>query len=143
MKNENAIVHFEIPADDVERAMDFYTKTFGWSFNKFDMGPESSTNGEPYYGVCTTPMDENHQPKTPGAINGGLMKRAHPGHVFTNYVNVDSIDTALENITTNGGTVIMQKTEISPGMGWIAMFKDTENNMMGLHEMGQEMKNKS
>lgn len=29
----------------------------------------------------------------------------------------------------------MPKTEIAPGMGWIAAFEDTEGNIMGFHEV--------
>ena len=32
------IVHFEIPADDPGRAIAFYGKAFGWTFDKWD-GP--------------------------------------------------------------------------------------------------------
>ncbi len=130
----NALAHFEIPADDVERAIDFYTKTFGWKIEKFDMPANSSTGGEPYYGVHTTEVGEDNMPKHPGAINGGLMKRMQPGQMMTNYITVESIEQTLETVTENGGTVIMPKTAIAPGMGFIAMFKDPENNMMGLHE---------
>lgn len=140
MNTENAIVHFEIPADDVERAQDFYKKTFGWNFNEFKMPANSSTGGNSYYGVQTCEMDENHMPKVPGAINGGLMKRVHPEQPFMNYVNVSSIEEALKNVKENGGEVAMPKTEIAPGMGFIGAFKDTEGNLMGLHEMSPKMK---
>ena len=126
----NAIVHFEIPADDVERAIAFYQKTFGWQINTFDM-----PSGEPYYGVQTTPVDEKHQPIKPGAINGGLMKRKMPGQPFMNYIQVDSIDEAVKLIEANGGMIVLPKTEIAPNMGWIAAFKDPEQNLMGLHEL--------
>jgi predicted enzyme related to lactoylglutathione lyase len=135
---KNPIVHFEIPVDDVERAKDFYIKTFGWKINTFEM-PNGS---DPYYGVTTTEVDENHRPKTPGAINGGMMKRVNPGQMFMNYIQADSIDDMLKQIQENGGTVAMPKTEIAPGMGWIAAFKDTENNMMGLHELSEVHKKK-
>lgn len=138
----NPIVHFEIPADDVERAMDFYRTTFGWEFNKFDMPATGSTGGDAYYGVITTELDENKMAKTPGAINGGLMKRKYPGQPFMNYISVDSIDDKLAEIKANGGAVVLPKTEIAPGMGWIAAFKDPEGNMMGLHELSSEHKAK-
>lgn len=131
----NAIVHFEIPADDVERAQEFYKKIFGWKFNKFDMPADSSTGGEPYYGVMTAETDENMMIKKPGAINGGLMKRTKPGQPMMNYIAVAEIDDTLKEVTENGGEVCMPKTEIAPNMGWIACFKDTEGNMMGLHQM--------
>ncbi len=31
-------IHFEIPAENPERAMQFYSSVFGWKFNKWD-GP--------------------------------------------------------------------------------------------------------
>ena len=133
---KNAIVHFEIPADDVLRAKDFYAKTFGWEINEFPMPA-----GVPqYFGVTTTDVDEKHMPKTPGAINGGLMKRQNAGQPFMNYISVDSIDDMLKAIEANGGAVALPKTEIAPNMGWIAAFKDTENNLMGLHEVPPSMK---
>ncbi len=142
MMNHNAVVHFEIPADDVERAMAFYKNAFGWKFNKWEMPSDSSTGGKPYYGVVTTESTDDGIPKKAGAINGGLMERAHPGHVMTNYISVESIDDAIANVSEHGGTVVMPKTEIAPGMGFIAMFKDSEGNMMGLHQIGEGMKKK-
>ncbi|PJA47466.1 glyoxalase [Candidatus Uhrbacteria bacterium CG_4_9_14_3_um_filter_36_7] len=135
----NPIVHFEIPADDIDRAIEFYTKTFGWQINKFDMPSEASTEGNPYYVVITTEVDDKKMPTKPGTINGGLMKRVNPGHVFTNYIQVDSIEQMLQDISINGGTIVMPKTEIAPAMGWIAMFKDTEDNLMGLYELTNGM----
>jgi len=54
---------------------------------------------------------------------------------------VKSIDDFLSKVQANGGTVIMPRQEIAPGMGSIAVFKDTEENMMGLYQPSeQEMK---
>lgn len=133
---KNAIVHFEIPADDVERAEDFYKKTFGWKISKFDM-PDGA---DPYYIVHTVETDENQMPKEAGGINGGLMKRKDPAQPFMNYISVESIEKALEDVQANGGEVAMPKTEIAPGMGWIGAFKDTEGNLMGLHQYDPSMK---
>ncbi len=134
---KNSIVHFEIPADDVNRAQEFYKNAFGWKINKFDM-----PNGQEYFGVTTTELDENNMSKTPGAINGGLMKRVSPGQPFMNYISVDSIEAALKDVVANGGIIAMPKTEIAPSMGWIAAFKDTENNIMGLHELAPQLKSR-
>ena len=134
---KNPIVHFEIPVDDVERAKEFYTKTFGWEINKFDM-----QGGDEYYGVTTTEVDDKHMSKNPGAINGGLMKRKSEEQPFMNYISVDSIEEALKTVKKNGGTICIPKTEIAPNMGWIASFQDTEKNMLGLHEAPRHLKNK-
>jgi len=133
----NSIVHFEIPADDVDRAIDFYKTIFGWEIEKMDMPEDSSTGGDPYYAVRTAPVDDKGLVKEPGSINGGLMKRKDPRQPFTNYINVKSIDEILKQVVEKGGMVIVPKTEIAKGMGYIATFKDLENNILGLHEMGE------
>lgn len=135
MKSKNAVSHFEIPADDVERAKNFYTELFGWKITKLDMPEDSSTKGKPYYMIHAGETDENGMLKNPGEINGGMMERAHPTQCFMNYISVENIDEMLEKIEAKGGTICMPKTEIGEGMGWIACFKDTENNIMGLHQM--------
>jgi len=124
----NSIVHFEIPADNVERAKKFYEKAFGWKIEKFEMP------GGDYWIVRTVDVDKNMMPTKPGAINGGLMKRKNAGQPFMNYISVQSIDEMSKTIKAQGGTMIMTKQEIGKGMGWIAAFKDTEGNIMGLHQ---------
>jgi hypothetical protein len=90
--------------------------------------------GLEYYGVTTRKEGE-------AGINGGLMKRNMPGQPFANYVAVKSIDDFLAKVTAHGGSVILPRQEIGPGMGSIAVFKDTEENMMGLYQPSkQEMK---
>ena len=119
----NAIVHFEIPADDVARAKTFYEKTFGWTITAYPMPP-----GQEYYGVKTKKDGE------PG-IDGGLMKRNMPGQPFTNYITVASIDAMNAAVQANGGRVVLPKREIGAGMGWISAFMDPENNLIGLHQL--------
>jgi predicted enzyme related to lactoylglutathione lyase len=120
------IVHFEIPADDQERARNFYKSAFDWQINPM---PEMNYNI-----VITTPSDEKTgMPTQPGAINGGMMARA--GELTTPVITVDveSIDTALAEIERLGGSVVKPKDAI-PGMGFYAYFKDTEGNVLGLWE---------
>ena len=124
---KNPIVHFEIPADNVERAAKFYKGTFGWEITKFEMP------GHDYWIVQTTDVGKDMKPTSPG-INGGLMKRQNPGQPFMNYISVESVDEMLKTIGVNGGKICLPKQEIGQGMGWIAAFQDTEGNLMGLHE---------
>ena len=118
----NLVMHFEIPADDVARAKAFYEKTFGWTIKPYPMPP-----GQEYYGVTT-------KKKSEAGINGGLMKRNMPGQPFTNYITVKSIDATTETVQANGGVVVLPKQSIGKDMGWISAFKDTENNIIGLHQ---------
>jgi uncharacterized protein len=103
------IVHFEIPADDTERAYAFYRDAFGWEIQPM---PELE-----YAFVITSPVDDNGRPSQPGSINGGMYARNkdQPAPVVT--VNVDDIDAALARVAD---------------MGWAAYFTDTEGNVMGL-----------
>jgi predicted enzyme related to lactoylglutathione lyase len=122
------VVHFEIPADDVARAKDFYSSVFGWQLNTMQIG-----EGE-YTIVQTTPIDDNSQlPVEPGAINGGMMQRSAdtPYPVIT--IGVDGIEASLKQVGAAGGSVVTPRTEI-PGMGAFAYFKDPEGNVLGLWE---------
>ncbi len=117
-----AIVHFEIPADDVTRAQKFYKQAFGWKI--------SDPHKMDYFFV------ETRKPGEEG-INGGLMERKMPGQPFMNYIAVKSIDAALARVLKAGGTICMPKMEIGQGMGWIGAFQDTEGNMMGFYQAGK------
>jgi predicted enzyme related to lactoylglutathione lyase len=120
------VVHFEIPADDQERARNFYSGAFGWKINPI---PEMN-----YGTVTTTATDEaTGRPTEPGAINGGLMGRE--GDLVSPVITVDvpDIDAALKTVEELGGSVVMPKNAI-PEMGFFAYFKDTEGNILGLWE---------
>ena len=122
------VVHFEIPVDDQTRAKEFYASVFDWEMNDADMG-----GGVVYTTAMTVATDESMQPKEPGAINGGIMKRSSdtPAPVIT--IQVASIDEALKKIEAGGGRTVQPRTEI-PNMGAFGYFKDSEGNTMGLWE---------
>ncbi|HYL68588.1 MAG TPA: VOC family protein [Candidatus Limnocylindria bacterium] len=119
------VIHFEIPADNPERAVDFYKKVFGWNFQKWG-GPQE------YWLVSTGPDTQ------PG-INGGLLRRQHPGAGTCNTIGVASVDQAVANVTQNGGKTVMPKTPI-PGVGYLAYCSDTEGNVFGMMQPDQTAK---
>ena len=123
----NSVVHFEIPADDVARARTFYEKTFGWTIKPFPMPP-----GKEYFGVTTRKKGE------PG-IDGGLMKRMHPGHTITNYILVPSVSQAAAKVKKLGGEICRPKTAV-PTMGYFVICKDTEENTFALWEVNDRAK---
>ena len=117
------VVHFEIPADDMDRAQEFYRSAFGWEINPMpDMG---------YAMVGTTPTGEDQMPKDPGAINGGMFKREGPMTAPTVVIAVEDIDKALEIVAEHGGKKMVPKTPVME-MGFSAYFRDTEGNLIGL-----------
>jgi predicted enzyme related to lactoylglutathione lyase len=122
------VVHFEIPAEDLDRAKNFYSSIFGWQLQTMPMP------GGEYTSVITTPVDQQTQmPTEPGAINGGMMQRDErtPAPVIT--IDVEAIDDALKEIEAAGGSTVTPRTAIS-GMGAFAYFKDPEGNVVGLWE---------
>jgi uncharacterized protein len=123
----NRITHFEIQAEDPERAIAFYKDVFGWDIQKW---------GEmEYWMIMTAPKDSTE----PG-INGGILKRPAktPGHEFgTNAyvctVQVEHYDEIEKKILAAGGIVAMPKFAF-PGMAWQGYYVDTEGNTFGLHQ---------
>jgi predicted enzyme related to lactoylglutathione lyase len=86
-------IHFEIPADDVRRAKDFYEALFGWKITQFDM-PGLDMD---YWGIDVSGEDDK---KTTSAISGGLMKRESPDqNGILNYAVVNAeLETFIEKI---------------------------------------------
>jgi hypothetical protein len=113
------VAHFEINADDPERAVAFYRAALGWEISKW-AGPID------YWLAITGPADE------PG-INGGIMQRSQAGAGTWNTVEVESLDGAVAKVVAAGGSVMMPKEPI-PGVGYQAYCLDTEGNVFGLHQ---------
>jgi predicted enzyme related to lactoylglutathione lyase len=123
--NMNRVVHFDVSADDPERAVKFYTDVFGWSIQKWD-GPTD-------YWLVTT--GEEGEP----GIDGGIAKRKMPVESTTNTIDVASVDEFLEKVGEAGGKIIAPKMAI-PGVGYFAVCLDTEGNPFGLMEADPDAK---
>ncbi len=123
----NRIVHFEIHAENTERAIQFYKSVFGWEITQWETNP--------YWMVMTAEKDS----KEPG-INGGLVIRKGPapteGQAVNAYVctiQIEHIDETIKKVEDAGGKVAVPKFAF-PGMAWQAYYKDTEGNIFGLHQ---------
>ncbi len=122
---EHTVVHFEIPADQPERAVKFYSELFGWEIKHMG-GPMD------YWLVETVATDAEGQPTRPG-VNGGLMRRMMPEQTPVNYIGVDSVDEFARKAERLGAKVIVPKMPV-PGMGWFAQLTDTEGNVFAIWE---------
>ena len=116
------IMHFEIPADKVERAKSFYSKLFGWKIKEIP--------GMDYWMITTS----GEKP-----VGGGMMKRQDPGQQIVNYIDVPSVDKYAAKIKKLGGKIILPKTAI-PEMGYFAVCLDTEKNTFGIWENNEKAK---
>ena len=126
---DHTVVHFEIPADDPERAAKFYRELFGWEISRWE-GSAGGGAGAEYWMVRTVPADAAGQPNRPG-VNGGLMRRMFPGQTPVNYVGVASVDEFVRRAERLSAKVVVPKTPV-PGMGWFAQLKDTEGNIFAV-----------
>jgi len=110
------VIHFEIPADNPERAVKFYKEVFGWKIDKW---------GAVDYWLVTAGED-----KEPG-INGAIGKRNENLRVTTDTISVASFEDAVKKIGEAGGKVLMPKMAV-PGVGYMTYCKDTEGNAFGI-----------
>jgi uncharacterized protein len=110
------VIHFEVHADQPERAIKFYQNVFGWQVDKWP-GPMD------YWMIKTGQEDE------PG-IDGAITPRMQ-SNTTVNTISVDSVDKYLTKVLASGGKVIQPKGPIL-GVGYFAACTDSEGNMFGL-----------
>jgi predicted enzyme related to lactoylglutathione lyase len=119
------VVHFEVPFDDGDRARGFYKEIFGWQLQEM---PEMD------YTLVTSGPSGDSGPTEAGFINGGMMARqGGPAQGPVIVVDVDSIDSTLERISSLGGSTVTGKMPVGE-MGFAAYAKDSEGNVIGLWE---------
>ena len=120
---ENTVVWFEIPVNDLDRAMKFYSDVMGIEFHE--------------------QADENSKmaffPFGQGAASGALVLSY--GYVPSNsgaviYLNGGAdLDEPLGRVEAAGGKITISKMSIGEN-GFFAHFEDTEGNRVALHSMG-------
>jgi predicted enzyme related to lactoylglutathione lyase len=125
----NRVVHFEIQAGNIERAVKFYKEVFGWKIEKWP-GLDFE-----YWMVMTAEQDSKE-----AGINGGILKRPvkspEPKQGTNAYVctiEVEDFDEIEEKIKAAGGIVAMPKFALAK-MAWQGYFLDTEGNTFGIHQ---------
>ena len=116
------VVHFEIPADEPERAIKFYENVFKWKIDRWDQYK---------YWLITTGEDNE-----PG-INGALLPNEFSS-MLNDVINADSYDDFAEKIENAGGKMLSKKLEV-PELGFTGMFQDTEGNILGIIEYTNDL----
>lgn len=119
MAGKNPIGWFEIKVTDFEKAKNFYSQIFDWEF-KLSQGSKTI-----YWNIYT---GEN-------TVGGGFTKRElseQQGQSIIIYIEVEDIDFVVEKIKSLGGKISQEKTLISETAGYFAIFKDLDENTMGL-----------
>lgn len=117
----NAINWFEIPANNLKRACDFYKEVLGQEVHTQEvMGMEMGFlhNGQDGVGGALVKAD-GYKPSVDGALvylNGGT-----------------DLTGPLARVEKAGGKVVLPKTKISDEIGYMAIFMDSEGNKLALH----------
>ncbi len=112
---DQLIAHIEIPSSDLNQTKDFFNKVFGWEFKPFG-------NGYMLY--------NNHK----GTMVGiRLVDKVNSGDTTVFHINVTGIDEILGKVKSNGGKIFKEKSVI-PAMGWYALLKDPQGNIIGLYQ---------
>jgi predicted enzyme related to lactoylglutathione lyase len=129
MKTMNPVVHFEMPAKDRNRMVDFYAKVFGWQAQLF--GEEMGN----YATVTTGETDTDGRPKNPGFINGGFypLSQSPEASSPSIVISVENISKSMEDVVNAGGKLLGEPVEI-PEVGKYVSFVDTEGNRCSLLE---------
>ena len=126
-KTSNSLNWFEIPALDISRAKKFYETIFDVEMH--DMG---AMMGMKFIGF---PAEMGSGKANGALVQGEMHKPSMDGVVI--YLNANPrIDEVINRVESAGGKIVMPKTQISPEIGYMAFFIDTEGNKLGLHAIG-------
>ena len=121
--NTNVLNWFEIPVIDMQRAKHFYQVAFGIHMEEMNTGEMQ---------MAMFPYEMNS-----GKLSGALVKSDYhrpskDGVIIYLNANPDMKE-VLDRIEQEHGEVVMPKTQISPEIGYMAFFVDTEGNRIALH----------
>jgi hypothetical protein len=116
----HAISWFEIPADNFERAVEFYSTVLDWDIDTIeDVGTPN--------GVFRVEEGEVR-----GATTGDRAYVPNPKQ-STPYLTVTgSMDDALAKVEAAGGTVLEANISFGDGAGVFSIIEDSEGNQVGL-----------
>ena len=113
-------MHFDIPADDVQKAKSFYSKLFDWQFNIVSDAYVSITTG----------------PNSPTGAFVKVTELPTPG--TSPYIWTKDIDDILDKVIEYGGRIYQNKTPSQSGFQ--AVFIDPFGNKIGLYSPPAEVK---
>lgn len=116
----NPVVHFEIPVEDMDRAVRFYEAVFGYRLRR------ETVDG---YAMAFFPRTDGGAGASGALAQGDVYKPAKAGPVL--YFNVADIDATLARATAQGATILYPKKDIGAA-GYVAEIEDSEGNRIAL-----------
>ena len=120
---ENPVGYFEIPVNDLERAVEFYEIVFGYQFTRTEIdGLE----------MALFPSNEKGEGVTGALVKGDSYVPSKEGSRL--YFNSKDIERTLEKVLSQNGKILYPKTSIGE-LGWVAELEDSEGNCIALHSL--------
>jgi len=110
------VTKFDVPATTPLKSIAFYNHVFGWTFQPSKGHTKWTARVE----------SSEHQ-----IFGNPFMRKAKSAQSLTNAIEVPNVEHTLVNIRKEGGEVIVPKFPV-PGIGWMAYFKDLEQNIFGI-----------
>jgi predicted enzyme related to lactoylglutathione lyase len=117
---KNALNWFEIPTQDIDRATRFYEQVLGAPLKR-----------ERFEGIEIA-MFPSDQAGVGGALVRDPRRQPGPGGSIVYLAANGQLDACLGRTAKAGGEVVLPRTDIGEP-GFIALVKDTEGNVIGLH----------
>lgn len=124
---QNMVGWFEIPVLDMDRAKTFYDAVFKIEIQVQDFGGTL---------MGWFPWAEGKM----GAAGSLILQPdwyipSNTDGVLVYFASTD-VQNELNRIEKSGGKILKQKTQISPEVGYMGLFLDTEGNRIALHSKG-------
>lgn len=124
MQFKNVVGWFEIPATQLDRAQKFYETIFDCELSAMDF---------PNIRMRVFPAEQ-------GMVSGALCHAQdfyQPGQqgILVYFSASPDLQAVLGKVEEAGGHIIVPKTQISPEIGYMAVFADTEGNRLALHSI--------
>ncbi len=117
----NPVVYFEIPVNDIDRAIKFYKTVFNFDFDK-----ENIDGNE----MALLPFANENSGISGALAKGDIYKPTKDGVLI--YFKTANIDETLKLAAKNGGQILYPKTD--NGIGLVAEFEDIEGNRIALFQ---------
>ena len=127
---QDIIVWTDIPATDLDRASKFYTHVLGM--------PVAQVPGIEGIALPGTPPDEGAPPSGEMSVafdlyTGGTPSMDGPTVYLSSLGDIDGM---IARVKEAGGEILDEKAFMGPMIGWLAFFKDSEGNRIGIQQPG-------
>lgn len=117
---QGMITWFEIPVLNFERAKNFYENILGKKIHAYNLGG----------------IQHGFWEHSPSVIGGALVQdelKPSKDGVLVYFNGGRDLSIILDRVEEAGGKVVLSKMQISPEIGFMGKFEDTEGNVLAIH----------